>query len=306
VRVALGTGDGAILRRADDGTPRDRGLEGVVARITELAKAVIGDDHDRVAAVAMGAAGPLDPKAGVLYDPPNLVPGVVPLGPLLKTSLQLPVFLENDANVAAMGEWRFGGHGKTDNLFYITVSTGVGAGIIADGRLIQGFNATAGEIGHTVIDPNGPVCNCGAHGCVEAFCSGPSIARAARALLAEDGNSLLLDLAGGTIEAVNARTVAEAARRGDPIAVRVFHEAGDKLGIALVNVIHLLSPEIIVVGGGVSQNGELLLEPVRQRIQNTAMKLPARGVQLVTAGLRQDSGLVGALALAIDRSNSSQ
>lgn len=298
VRAALGDEDGKIIRRADALTHREQGTEAVVERICQMVDEAAGDLKAEVEAVAVGAPGPLDPVTGILHQPPNLTGEDVPLKAMMEPRLGLTVHVQNDANVAGIGEWLYGGHGHTDNLVYITISTGVGAGVIAQGQLIDGFNHTAGEIGHTVIDLNGPPCNCGNRGCVEAICSGTNITRAAREALQAGESSAMLELAGGDISKVTTEHVVDAAWKGDTVAQRVFFYAADCMGIAVVNAIHMFSPEVVVIGGGVSQAGDLLFGPIRDRVQRTAMKFPARGVRVVPAGLGVDSGLVGAVAFA--------
>lgn len=313
VRAAIGDARGRILRRGEEPTQRDyagvasgqwpagsRGVD-IADHIAQLITKVAGGDLKQVEAVGVAAPGPLDARTGVLYHPVNLTSDDVPLKAMLKERFGVPVRVHNDASVAALGEWLHGGHGPTQHLWYLTVSTGVGSGIISDGRLIEGFNTTAGEIGHTVIDPNGPECGCGNRGCVEAICSGTSIARSARAALREGRSSSLLRLA-GDIDAVTAETVAQAAAEGDELARAIFFHAADTLGAAVVNAIHILSPEVIVIGGGVTRAGELLYGPVRDRVRRKTMELCGRGVRIVAPGLDEDSGLVGAVALAMRES----
>ena len=300
VRAALGNAAGQVLHRADAATHAERGEAAIADGIAALVRQAVGSTRlADVAAVALGVPGPVDPVSGTLYDAPNLVKGEFQIKAMLEQRLEVPVHVANDANVAAIGEWRYGGHGDTQHLVYITVSTGVGAGIIADGRVLDGFNRTAGEVGHMVIDPNGPPCNCGNRGCVEAFCSGTHIGERAREALARGESSRMLELAGGSIEAVTAKEVVAAARQGDAVAGRIFHDAADHLGLAVVNVIHLLSPEYVVIGGGVSQAGDLLFGPVRDRVARTAMTLPAKNVHVEPARLGVDSGLIGAVGMAI-------
>jgi glucokinase len=315
VRAAVGDEHGALLRRAEERTGRDytraregqwpSGSEGqaIADQVCRLAERVAGDDKSRIKAVGAGAPGPLDAATGVLYHPVNLTSDDIPLKAALEQRLGMSAYVHNDANVAALGEWVHGRHGQTQHLLYITVSTGLGAGIISHGRLIDGFNSTAGELGHTVIDPSGPGCGCGNRGCVEAISSGTSIARDARAAVQAGKPSVMLELAGGNQERITAEVVVEAARQGDALASAIFFHAADTLGAAVVNAIHMLSPEVVVIGGGVAQAGELLFGPVRERVRTKAMPLTARGVRIEPAGLGQDAGLVGALVLAMRQSN---
>lgn len=293
VRAALATATGEIVRRVEALTDRSY----IADQVCRLAAEAIGGEQ--VDCIAVGAPGPLDARTGVLYHPVNLTPDDLPLKELLERRFGIVTHVQNDANAAALGEWMFGGHRPTEHLLYITVSTGVGAGIISHGRLIDGFNTTAGELGHTMIDPLGPECPCGNRGCVEAICSGTSIARAAREALRSGSASSMLALAGGDVEQVTAELVVAAANAGDDLAAGVFFHAADTLGAAVVNAIHMLSPEIVLIGGGVSQAGELLFGPVRARVRRKAMALTARGVSVGPAALGADAGLVGAIALAI-------
>lgn len=315
VRAALGDGSGSLLRRVEERTNRDytraaggewpRGADGpaIAGHVGDVAERAAGDDLGRVAAIGVSAPGPLDASSGILYHPVNLTADDVPLKDLLEQRFGRPVAVQNDANCAALGEWLYGGHGPTEHLWYLTVSTGVGSGIIANGQLLDGFNTTAGEIGHTVIDLDGPDCPCGNRGCVEAICSGTSIARAARAALRDGQPSRMAELAGG-VEQVTSDVVARAAAEGDELAGAVFFHAADTLGAAVVNAIHLLSPEVIVIGGGVTLAGELLYGPVRDRVARKTMALCGRGVRIVPPALGEDSGLVGAIALAMRQSDS--
>ena len=294
MRAALADEAGGITRRAETLTNRREGSQRLVEQIFELV-----DDVRQGAAldcIGVGAPGPLDAASGVMYHPVNFSRDDIPLKALLQNRFGVPAYVQNDANVAALGEWQFGGHGQTQHLIYVTVSTGVGAGIISDGRLIEGFNTTAGEIGHTIIDPDGPECPLGHRGCVEIMCSGTSIARTAREALAA-GKPSSLDA-----RQVTAERVAEAARQGDELAAAVFFHAADVLGLAVVNLIHLLSPEVVVIGGGVAQAGDLLFAPVRDCVQRNAMEAARKGVRIVPPGLGQDAGLVGAISLAMRQS----
>jgi glucokinase len=293
MRAALADHSGAIQRRVDVLTDRQHGTGTLIAQLLDLADQAKGDAA--IERIAVGAPGPLDARSGVLFHPCNFVDDDVPLKQLLEDRFGVPAHVQNDANVAALGEWRFGGHGPTQHLIYITVSTGVGAGIISHGRLIEGFNTTAGEIGHTIIDPNGPDCPWGHRGCVEIICSGTGIAAAAERALAGGRPSRVQS-------PVTAELVARAAAEGDALASEVFGHAIDTLGLAVVNLIHLLSPEVIVIGGGVAQAGEQLFGPVRERVRTTAMKGTAEGVRIVPPGLGQDAGLVGAVTLAMQQS----
>jgi glucokinase len=291
LRAALATDTGQIVHRVTSNTDRGQGTESLVEQILRTAEEA--RNGQPIACIGVGAPGPLDARTGVLFHPVNFSDEDIPLKQRLEERFGVPASVQNDANAAALGEWRFGGHGKTQHLIYVTVSTGVGAGIISHGRLIDGFNTTAGEIGHTIVDPDGPLCGWGHRGCVEIICSGTSIARAASEALATGRPSLL------ELDSVTGESVAAAAAAGDDLAAEVFWRAADTLGIAVLNLIHILSPEVVVIGGGVSQAGPLLFGPVRDRVERDAMPSTIEGVRIVPPGLGQDGGLIGAVTLAM-------
>ncbi|MBV8087030.1 MAG: ROK family protein [Chloroflexi bacterium] len=302
MRAALGGMDGTIHHRQEVSTDRIHGPDALSRQILQLAAETMRDQRGRVTTIAVGSPGPLDANTGVLSHPVNFTDADLPLKQLLEDRFGIPAHIQNDANVAAIGEWKHGGHGETEHLIYLTVSTGVGAGVISHGQLIDGFNTTAGEIGHTIIDPDGPLCPWGHRGCVEIQCSGTSIARIARERLAASERSSLVNYAGGDTGKVTAALVARAAAEGDRLAADVFHRAADLLGLAVVNLIHLFSPQVVVIGGGVTQAGELLFRPIRERVARDAMPLTARGVGIRPASLGDNAGLVGAVALAVLKS----
>ena len=292
----------------------------VIPRMFQAVRQVMAQAQvspDQVAGIGIGAPGPLNAHTGVVFDPPNL-PGWkdVPLSELFKEEFHLPIFIENDANAGALGEYMFGaGRGCTD-LVYLTISTGIGGGIISAGRLLDGASGTAGELGHITIDWRGRRCNCGNIGCLEQIASGTAIAREANEAIAiGKGNELLAfalahpdqDKTANTpidseIEAttplhVNTRVVAQAAQAGIPLAYEIIARAAEALGVGLVDIIHSFNPEIIVLGGGVTQMGDLLIEPARRIVATRAMRVPRETVRIVTAKLGTDAGLIGAGAL---------
>jgi len=282
----------ATLTRAADG------LEAVIGRIEDTVRQVVGDTPWRlVRGIGIGAPGPVDPRAGLVVDPPNL-PGWrdVPLRQIMADAFGLPVHLGNDANLAALAEHAYGAGVGVDDLVYVTLSTGIGGGIIAGGQLLLGTRGLAGEIGHQVLVDDGPLCGCGKRGHMEALASGPAIARMAREEVAQGRGHHLLRLARGAIEAIDARLVAQAAREGDPTAQEIIRRAATYVGIGLANVCNMLNPEMIILGGGVSQIGDLLFDTVRKTVAQRAM-LGNRQVRIVPAALGDDVVLLGAVAL---------
>ena len=258
-------------------------------------------EYSYPAAIGVSFGGPVDAAAGVVQLSHH-VSGweQLPLRELLQAEFGAPVSVDNDANVAALGEHRFGAGRGFESLMYITVSTGVGGGLILDGHIWHGADGMAGEIGHVVVDPAGPTCLCGKRGCVERLASGPYIAQDVRAKLRAqpERGQIVRELAGGDVDAVTAQTVAEAAARGEPLAREALERAGRALGMAIGNMANLLNPQRFILGGGVTKSGAEFWETVRRAARETA--LPQVRCEIVPALLGDDAPLWGAIALAED------
>ncbi|MBC8248400.1 MAG: ROK family protein [Anaerolineales bacterium] len=304
IRAALADGEGSILRRTSCLTLAEEGLEPVIGRIKGAIYEVMGStERGQVQGIGVVAPGPLDPWKGVIMDAPNL-PGWknVPLKDLMEEEFGLPVFVGNDANLAALAEQRFGAGQGVSDLIYITVSTGIGGGIIADNRLLLGAQGLAGEVGHQTIEAHGPRCNCGNIGCLEALAAGPAIARTARELIKTGIGTAIADLVGGDLDKITAREVNQAAQAGDPVAIELFRQAGFYIGIGIVNLLHLFNSSLIVIGGGVAKAGDLLFEPIRATVRERAMaSYYWEHTPIVPATLGDDVALLGAVALVLLR-----
>lgn len=251
------------------------------------------------AAVGVSFGGPVDAARGLVLLSHH-VPGweEFPLAAWLQEEFRVPAAVDNDANLGALGEWRYGAGQGCTSLLYVTVSTGVGGGWVLDGRVYHGADSLAGEIGHMTVQPGGPLCTCGRRGCVEALAAGPAIARRARERLrAEPGAGVLLrEMVQGDVEAVTAREVSQAAEAGDPLAREVLEEAARALGMGLGAAIVLMNPQRVVVGGGVAKAGARYFAAVREAAR--AHVLPRMTVDIVPAALGDDAPLWGAAALA--------
>jgi len=273
---------------------------------------------EQIAGIGIGAPGPLNSHTGIVYAPPNL-PGWenVPVRELFSEQFHVPIFVENDANAAALGEYMFGAGRGSQNMVYLTISTGIGGGVITAGRILEGVSGTAAELGHMSVDWHGERCNCGNIGCLERIASGTGIARHANDAIAHGrGDDLLAfalehqlndqenekastpeDVAAHTPTHVTARTVALAAAAGIPLACEIITTAAEGLGVGLVNILHIFNPEKIILGGGVTQLGALLLDPALRIIEERTMVVPRKAAHIVLAELGHDVGLVGAGAL---------
>ena len=302
LRVAALSGGRQVVARHSEPTKAAEGLESVVKRMVASIRSV-GEEAgwDRVKAIGVSAPGPLDPWRGVIMWAPNL-PGWkdVPLGERLSQAVDRPIFLGNDANLAALAEHRHGaGQGYSD-MIYITVSTGIGGGIISDGRLIIGRKGLGAEVGHMTVEAHGPVCNCGNIGCLETMASGTALARQAREIVAAGIRTRIAELVGGDAERVTAKIIHDAADDGDPVAVDLWRKAGVYLGVGMVNMMYLFGPGVIVIGGGLTKAGDLLLAPMRVTIRQRIREVYWRECSIIAPTLGDDVSLIGAATWALD------
>ena len=290
--------EGEMISRIYRLTLAHEGPQKVINHMVDAVKLAVrkaGLDLSAIGGVGIAAAAIIDIGRGLVSEAPNLPRWHnIPLRDRLADSLGKPVFLLNDASAAALGEHRMGAGRGLDNLIYITVSTGIGGGLIINGQLYNGADGCAAEIGHMIILIDGPACKCGQRGCFEALASGTAIARMAIERLEAGGKSRLAELTCGKIEDVTAELVAEAARRNDRLALSVIDEAARYLGIGLANLINVINPQMIIIGGGVSKMGAMLFRPARKSMKEHAFKLPARTVHVVRPRLGMDAGLIGA------------
>ena len=300
--IGVATPDGRILAEARRPSQAEEGPDLMIDRIIELAREVVADAGltvDRFDAVGIGCGGPLDPWRGVIRNALNL-PGWIdiPLVTRVEAALDRPTFVDNDANAVALGEHRFGAGRGVRNLVYLTISTGVGGGLVLDDRLYHGENGNGGELGHISVRVGGRPCHCGSSGCIEAYCSGTNIAERAREALALDPSGTL---AGRDPSTIAAEDVAAAAAGGDPIASAVWDETMELLGGGIVSIIHAFNPRLVVLGGGVTRAGDQLFEPVRRVVAERTMPWLAEVVKVVPAELGELTGVLGAVAVALDR-----
>lgn len=266
------------------------GLERLIRVIEE-----VWPHGDSVSAIGLGSPGPLDPHTGYLLAPPNNPEWHnFPLTPSVEKYFGVKTYLDNDANLAGLAEYRFGAGKGHHHVLYITVSTGIGAGVIIEDRLLQGYHGLAAELGHSIIDPDGPPCSCGFNGHLESFSSGPAIVRYVLGELDSGSGSVLKRSA-----ELTARDVAKAASAGDELAIRAYRRAGEYLGIGVASFLHAFDPSIVIFGGGVSQVGRLLFDPFEESL-NRHVFHPRyiEGLVITTAQLGDDAGLLGARALA--------
>ena len=297
LRIAAVSNDGHLLFQGSEPTPKTGAAEDVVdaaARLAEACVAGVGGQRPRSFGLALAAL--VNPREGRILSSPNLPQlNDLALAEQLSARLQLKVVLENDATAAAVGEHWLGSSKDVESSVFVTLGTGVGGGLILDGRVYRGIDGTAGEIGHICVEPDGHPCGCGSHGCVEQYSSATAIARIARELAGQNPTSLLI---GRT--KLTSKDVFDAAVKGDAVALETFQKMGRYLGIALAGLVDVLNPELIVIGGGAAGGWDLFIEHVRSEIDARAFKHPAARVQLVRASLGEGAGILGAARVALD------
>lgn len=301
-KIAVGIADEElnVLATANFATAETGSPQNAMALAEKHLRQMAADKDGEIISVGIGCAGPIDPKKGIVLNPPNL-PGWhnFEIVDDMQQRSGVVAILDNDANAAALAEHRFGAGRGFDNFIYITVSTGIGGGIIINGKLVRGISGNAGEIGHIIVCENGPVCNCGANGCLEIMSSGTAIGRRAEKMVADGnaGDGILATLYSAE-QKLSARSVAEAVAENDPAAVTIWNEAVHYLGVGVGTLIVTLEPEAVVLGGGVAMTGELLLKPLRAELSENIKIIDPTPIKILQAGLGSESVLYGAFVLA--------
>ncbi|MBI3360543.1 MAG: ROK family protein [Chloroflexi bacterium] len=303
IRAQRFTAEAASLGRFDVKTNAAEGPKPVLDRLVTAIARVMPADRNEVGGIGIGAPGPLDPKAGVVIKAANL-PGWqnVPLRDVLQARFGVPVFLGNDANLGAMAEWKYGAARGHNDVIYLTISTGIGGGVISAGQVIGGVRGMGGELGHTIaVGADGPMCGCGQRGCLESVASGPAIARRAAERIREGVQSRIPALANGGLAGITAETVGRAAAEGDRLAREIVAETGNYLGRSIASFMHIFNPSIVVLGGGVSMIGDLLFDSIRVGAQKHAQSEAYwKNCPIVPAALGEEVVLLGGLALALE------
>ncbi len=298
-KAALVSETGTIFHRAEHATDPNAGTKGIVA-IVEKMMTVAEAARLKVVGVGVGAAGFIDFASGSVTFSPNLVYDDPAIGAAVEKVVPVPVAVDNDANVAAWGERTFGAAPGANDLVLLTLGTGIGSGIIQNGRLVRGYTGAGAEFGHTIVEVGGPQCGCGLRGCIEQFASGQAIERMAREAVVGDPASSILDFATSP-EAITGQDVAKAAREMDETARAVLRKAGTYLGIGMSNIANLFDPEVIVLSGSVVGAGEPYLGPARDTLAEMTATQKRRPMRVDLSTLEFDAGIAGAAALAFDK-----
>ena len=303
VAAAVVDREGTILGKVSLPTPRT-GAEAVADQMAAAARAAVekaGVPLEQVESVGIGSPGTIEPEQGLIRFWSNLNFVDVPLGGLMEARLHKKIYLENDANAAALGEYAAGAGKGSQSMVAITLGTGVGGGAVLNGKLYTGFNYAGMEVGHFVIEYGGRLCTCGRKGCFEAYCSATALIKRTREVMEEHPDSLLWQLA-GSLEGVDGRTPFDAAAQGDAAAGKVIDEYVNYLGCGVASLVNIFQPEVFCIGGGPSAQGETLMAPVRYILnREDYARNSVRRTRLVRAALGNDAGIIGAALLPLFR-----
>ncbi len=307
IKVGLVDQDGQVLSKAKLPTLLTRNVDAVLDDVATLVVRAITKANinvDAVAGVGIGSPGPLSPSEGVIRDAANL-PGFqnIALRDRVASRTRLPAILTNDADAAAFGEYWVGVGKNIDSMVLFTLGTGIGAGVVIGGQLLHGHFENAAELGHTIVEPNGIPCTCGQRGCLERYASAGNVATRAAERIKAGEDSCLATMEGG-VEAITAERVAQAVGTGDKVAKEIWDDACRYLAIGCVNVQHAFNPALVVLGGGMSAAGDLLLGPVRDHFDKLTWKLVDDRPRIVITALHNDAGLIGAAGLMINAAKS--
>ncbi len=297
VKIALVDDKGKIIYSNSVPTRAEMGYEYTVSNIKHAIHDLLYETKlstKDIEGIGFGFPGQVDYKAGIVRNAPN-IPGWVdvPIATLIEDEFRVPTRVDNDVRCAALGELNYGAGRGCENLICITVGTGIGSGLIVNGKLVRGASNAAGEIGHIKMQMHGgPICGCGDTGCLEAFASGPSIVALAEEYIKGGKSTKFREMANGG--QITPYIVSQAALNGDPVAQRIFSIMGEYIGIGMASVVNLLNPEKIIVGGGVADAGDLLLKPLTETLKSRAMKIAGSAVKVVHAELGNSAGVIGA------------
>jgi glucokinase len=303
-KVALLDLSGHIIHKTDFPTKnykKEELIEAVSLAVTGIAKKKKIQKRD-ILGLGIGLPGLVDFKKGLVFCLTN-VPGWknVALKKILESKIGLPVFVDNDVKVMAIGELRFGAGKGRKNIICLTLGTGVGGAVIINGDLYRGSSLVAGEIGHISINEDGPACNCGSSGCLEAYVGKEYFLNNARKKLRSASGAAVMKMAKGDISLITPELLREAAIKGDRLSMEIWQEMGAHIGNALAGVVNLLNPQLIVIGGGMAGAGEILFGSIKKAVGEKSMRIPGRAVKIVRAKLGNDAALIGAAEIVKDR-----
>ncbi|MFN5290366.1 MAG: ROK family protein [Planctomycetia bacterium] len=308
ITAGIGTAQGRVLVQKTIHTLSEKGPHDVLDRIAQLVLQLQAETKITCKALGVGVPGLLDLKKGTTLFLPNLATQWrnIPIVEILGKSLGMPVRILNDVRTATLGEMWFGAGKNVDGMLFFSIGTGIGGGVVTHGRLLLGPLGSAGEIGHQTVLPEGPLCGCGNFGCLEAIASGPAIISEGIRLWKLGLAPMLMKICDHQMEKVSPFTMAQAVQQGDQFVAQVIHRAATFLGIGVANLVTSLHPDLVVLGGGVSRMGDLLIKPVLAEIQKRVRMFPTNGIRVECSKLVDGAGLLGAIALAAGLGNTGE
>jgi glucokinase len=298
IKAGAVTSEGSIMEKQTLATEVDQGVDHVVGRIADVIKRLSAalTSNTTIAGIGLGIPGQIDTEKGILINSPNLPDfNNIDVPARLTSYVNLPIVWDNDANLAALGEFIYGAGKQVSEMMLITLGTGIGSGLILRGEIYHGCKGFGGEFGHLTINPQGPACNCGSQGCVEAYAGTQGIIRTFREIIQAGTESILQEKINNDL---TPKHISDAANKGDKAALETFNRIGFYLGVGLAGVVNLLNPAMIVVGGGIAKAGNLILEPVQKTVKQYSLIGPGKIIQIVPAQLGNTAGLIGAAHLA--------
>lgn len=302
---------GSVSHQRSIPTQAREGHSVVINRMTQLISAVLqesGFSEKDIDGIGIGVPGVLKPSDGMVLFMPNLYDGWVnvPLSNMIASATGLPVHLINDVRAITLGEWKYGIGRDTNSLVCFAVGTGIGGGVVVNNQLVWGFDGTAGELGHMIVEPDGLQCGCGNHGCLEAYASGPAIAAMGIKAIIQGQTTRIGELVNYDLNKITPQVIADAAQKGDLIAIEIFQHVGRMIGIAAVNVALAIGPDLFVISGGVASAGDLLLEPIRRTIHERIHVMPKDRIRVEVAKLGDQAGILGSAHWASLQQNQSK
>lgn len=304
ITVALVSLQRDILWQTTIATKVSSGFKGVLSQLLDIIEQT--NSYGTPIAIGLGVPGPIDKEKGVIINAPHLGWFNIPIVSLLEKTTGIKTLIENDANAASLGELFFGAGQGAKDLIYITVSTGIGGGFIVNKRLISGKNGGAGELGHLKVLKNGPICKCGQSGCLEALSSGTAIARTMKEELISGEKSILTEMVKGNLDEIDTQKIYLAALKRDKLSLKVLNTAMKHLGVTVANLVNLFNPEMVLIGGGVSNIGDLLFTPVKEEVKKRVFPAFYEDLYIGPPTLKKNSGVLGAVAIVMQHLNIAQ
>jgi glucokinase-like ROK family protein len=294
--------EGKIVERVEHPTNGEQNRDDVIERVKAAIHEVISVSNvnlQKIAGIGLAVPGLVDSKRGMMLITPNFGWKDTPLKEMLEEEFHTPIFIDNNVNAMALSEAEFGIGRGVKNFICVNIGIGIGSGVIINREIYRGETECTGEIGHTTVDYNGPKCSCGNNGCLEVMAAGPAIARRAVKAIREGRKTVITDLVKGNLNRITAAVVAQAANQGDKLAREIMEKTGEYLGTGVANIINLFNPQMVIIGGGVSQAGDLVFDPLKRTMKKRAFSVPAKAVKIVTPSLGRDCTVIGAATLVL-------